>query len=189
VSDEPIYEVGEITFPDIITIFHPQVMTHGKSYTMPFYFGIKDNGIIIVNSKETIPLPAGQEAELKAKKVHFYYFSATQMALDVAGTDLATNMAIVGAISAITRLTTFEALEEAVKERFLGKGFVVSGGTASLDSVVEKKFAKKTELIAKNTAVIKAAWEYADSHGWSQKVGQEKPGKEVHHQGVGGAAN
>ena len=41
VSDEPIYEIGEITFPHIIIIFHPQVITHGKSYTMPFYFGLK----------------------------------------------------------------------------------------------------------------------------------------------------
>ena len=35
VSDEPIYEVGEITFPHILMIFHPQCITHGKSYTNP----------------------------------------------------------------------------------------------------------------------------------------------------------
>jgi pyruvate ferredoxin oxidoreductase gamma subunit len=34
VSDEAIYEIGEITFPHIIIIFHPQVITHGKSYTI-----------------------------------------------------------------------------------------------------------------------------------------------------------
>ena len=27
ISDEPIYEIGEITFPHIIMIFHPQVIT------------------------------------------------------------------------------------------------------------------------------------------------------------------
>jgi pyruvate ferredoxin oxidoreductase gamma subunit len=81
--------------------------------------------------------------------------------------DLATNMALMGAIGAITGLTTVAALEEAVKERFLGKGFVVSGGTAALDSVVERKFKKKQELIDKNVAVIQAGWNYAVDHGWA----------------------
>ena len=52
------------------------------------------------------------------------------------------------------------------KDRFLGKGFVVSGGTAALDSVVERKFKQKQELIDKNVAVIKAGWEYAEERGW-----------------------
>src|SRR5438132_11193836 len=74
-------------------------------------------------------------------------------------------MALMGAIGAITRLTTLEALGEAVKDRFLGKGFVVSGGTAALDSVVERKFKKKQELIDKNVAGMKAGWEYAEKNG------------------------
>ena len=82
--------------------------------------------------------------------------------------DLATNMALMGAIGAITGLTTMDALEQAVKDRFLGKGFVVSGGTAALDSVVERKFKKKQELIEKNMAVIKAGWDYAAEQGWDK---------------------
>jgi pyruvate ferredoxin oxidoreductase gamma subunit len=89
------------------------------------------------------------------------------MSLDVAGIDLATNMAMVGAIGAITGLTDLEACGTAVKDRFLGKGFVVSGGTAALDSVVERKFKKKAELIEKNLAVVKAAWDYAVEHKWT----------------------
>ena len=61
-----------------------------------------------------------------------------------------------------------EALAQAVKDRFLGKGFVVSGGTAALDSVVERKFKKKQDLIEKNLAVVQAAWEYAVEHDWVQ---------------------
>ncbi len=41
VSDQPIYEVGEVVYPNVIMIYHPQVITHGKSYTMPFYSGLK----------------------------------------------------------------------------------------------------------------------------------------------------
>ncbi len=58
-------------------------------------------------------------------------------------------------------------LDQAVKDRFLGKGFVVSGGTAALDSVVERKFKKKQELIDKNVAVMRAGWNYAVDHGWA----------------------
>ena len=75
-------------------------------------------------------------------------------------------MAIVGCISAITQLTNLAALDKAGKERFLGKGFVVSGGTAALDSVVERKFKHKQELMEKNMASVKAGWEYAMTKGW-----------------------
>jgi pyruvate ferredoxin oxidoreductase gamma subunit len=81
--------------------------------------------------------------------------------------DLATNMALMGCIGAITGLTNMLGLEQAVKDRFLGKGFVVSGGTAPLDSVVERKFKKKQELIDKNVAVMRAGWNYAVDHGWA----------------------
>ncbi len=166
IADDPIYEIGEIMFPHIITVFHPQVITHGKSYTNPFHYGIKENGIILVNSRETIPLPPEEQKDLDKIGVKTYTFPATLIAIETAGTDLATNMAIVGCISAITQLTNLEALDKAVKERFLGKGFVVSGGTAALDSVVERKFKHKQELMEKNMASVKAGWDYAMSHGW-----------------------
>ncbi len=46
----PIYDRGEVIYPDIVMIYHPQVITMGKSYTMPFYAGIKENGLVIINS-------------------------------------------------------------------------------------------------------------------------------------------
>ena len=166
VSDDPIYEIGEIMFPDIIIAFHPQVITHGKSYTMPFHYGIKENGLILVNSREPIPLPPDEQAALDKRGVKTYTFPATLMAIETAGTDLSTNMAIVGAISAITQLTNLEALAKAVEERFLGKGFVVSGGTAALDSAVERKFKHKKELMAKNTETVNVAWKFVMEKGW-----------------------
>jgi pyruvate ferredoxin oxidoreductase gamma subunit len=115
ISDDPIYEIGEIMFPHIITVFHPQVITHGKSYTNPFHYGIKDNGIILVNSREPIPLPPEEQKELDRRGVKTYTFPATLIAIETAGTDLATNMAIVGAISAITQLTNLQAIDKAVQ--------------------------------------------------------------------------
>ena len=170
VSDEPIYEVGEITFPHILMVFHPQCITHGKSYTNPFYFGLKKDGIVVINSEKPMTFEKEHEEELKGLNAKIYFLPATKLSLDVAGIDLATNMAMVGAVGAITGLTNMEALETAVKDRFLGKGFVVSGGTAALDSVVERKFKKKAELIGKNLGTVKAAWEYAEANGWASKT-------------------
>jgi pyruvate ferredoxin oxidoreductase gamma subunit len=168
VSDEPIYEIGEITFPHIIMIFHPQVITHGKSYTNPFYFGLKKEGVALINHDGPMRLEPDQARELEEIKARIFYLPATTLSLDVAGIDLATNMAMIGAMGAITGLTNMDALAQAVKDRFLGKGFVVSGGTAALDSVVERKFKKKQELIDKNLAVVKAAWDYAVDNGWAK---------------------
>lgn len=175
VSDEPIYEIGEITFPHIIIIFHPQVITHGKSYTNPFYYGLKDDGVALINSEGPMKLDKDQARELEERRARLYYLPATRISLEVAGMDLATNMALMGAIGCITGLTNMEALTQAVKDRFLGKGFVVSGGTAALDSVVERKFKKKQDLIDKNVAVMQAAWDYAQEHGWQAPAKTEAP--------------
>ena len=67
VSDEAIYEIGEITFPHIIIIFHPQVITHGKSYTMPFYFGLKEDGIALINNDGPMKLHKDQARELEER--------------------------------------------------------------------------------------------------------------------------
>ncbi|WP_373034101.1 2-oxoacid:acceptor oxidoreductase family protein, partial [Sulfurovum sp.] len=53
----PIYDRGEVIYPDIVMIFHPQVITMGKSYTMPFYAGIKENGLVIINSDRDLLTP------------------------------------------------------------------------------------------------------------------------------------
>jgi len=140
---------------------------------MPFYFGLKQDGVLLINHDGPMKLSPQETNELKERNAKLYYIPATQLSLKVAGLDLATNMALMGAIGAITRLSTLEALGEAVKERFLGKGFVVSGGTAALDSVVEKKFKQKQELIDKNIAVIKAGWDYADEHGWGDALSKK----------------
>lgn len=161
-STEPIYEVGEVVYPDIIMIFHPQVITHGKSYTMPFYMGLKPNSLIIINTDTDLLSDEDKRVltELNAKVVQF---DATGLALDIAGTELATNMAMMGMLLGITKLVNKDHIEAAVKERFLGKTFVSSGGTAMLDSAIEKKFKKKEQLLEKNMEVINKTFEMADS--------------------------
>ncbi len=168
ISEDAIYEIGEIIYPNVIVIFHTQVITHGKSYTMPFYTGLKENGVVIINSETVLELQADEEKELRDMNAQVYHIPASQLAIDFAGTELATNMAMVGAISAILGMPGPEAIEKSIRERFIGKGIVTSGGTAALDNVIEKKFAKKAVLVEKNNDVAKAARAFVVEKGWDR---------------------
>lgn len=167
-SDQPIYEVGEVVYPNVIMIYHPQVITHGKSYTMPFYSGLKENGIVIINTEVDI-LTDEDKKVLEDLNTQVIMYNATGLALEIAGTELATNMAMLGFFFGITKLVSFEHIEQAVRERFLGNTFVASGGTASLDSAIEKKFKRKVELLEKNMQVIKKAFEIVEKEGWTEE--------------------
>jgi len=160
-STEPIYEVGEVIYPDIIMIYHAQVVTHGKSYTMPFYTGLKPNSLIIINTDRDVLAPEDVEV-LRKLNATVVQFDATALAMKIAGTELATNMAMMGMVLGLTKLVNEENIEAAVRERFLGNSFVASGGTAALDSAIEKKFKKKEDLLAKNMEVINATFKMAD---------------------------
>ncbi|HHD77981.1 MAG TPA: ferredoxin oxidoreductase [Epsilonproteobacteria bacterium] len=161
-STKPIYEVGEVVYPDVILIYHSQVITHGKSYTMPFYTGLKPDSLVIINT-ETDVLEEEDIKVLNDLNAKVIQFNATGLAIDIAGTELATNMAMMGMILGMTKLVSEEQIEAAVRERFLGKSFVASGGTASLDSAIEKKFKKKEELLAKNMEVINKTFDMSSS--------------------------
>ncbi len=166
ISNEEIYEIGEIVYPNVLMIFSEQVITLGKSYTMPFYTGLKQDGIILINNKKPINFVPDEAREMEEKGAKVYYIPATEMANDVAKTELATNMAMCGAIAAIFGMPDMDSLEASVKDRFIGKGIVVSGGTAALDSVIERKFAKKAKLLEANMNTIKAAYQYAIDQKW-----------------------
>lgn len=160
-----IYDRGELVFPDVIEVFHPQVITMGKSYTMPFYSGIKENGVVVINSD--VPLLSDEDVQrLKDLNVAVFYIKGTQVALEVAGTELSTNMTMIGSVAGITKCVSLEALEGALQERF-GKKFVASGGTATLDEAIKKKFAKKEMLLKKNLETVVKSYEMASE--WAEK--------------------
>ena len=143
-----IYDRGELVYPDVIEVFHPQVITLGKGYTMPFYSGIKEGGVVVINSD--MPLLSDEDVKrLKDLDVAVFYIAGTQVALKVAGTELSTNMTMIGSVAGITKCVSLKGLEGALQERF-GKKFVASGGTATLDEAIKKKFAKKEMLLKKN---------------------------------------
>lgn len=160
-----IYDRGELVFPDVIEVFHPQVITMGKSYTMPFYSGIKESGVVVINSD--VPLLSDEDVKrLQDLNVSVFYIKGTQVALEVAGTELSTNMTMIGSVAGITKCVSLQGLEGALQERF-GKKFVASGGTATLDEAIKKKFAKKEMLLKKNLETVIRAYEMASE--WAEQ--------------------
>jgi pyruvate ferredoxin oxidoreductase gamma subunit len=158
----------------VIEVFHPQVITMGKSYTMPFYSGIKEGGVVIINSD--LQLLSDEDVKrLQDLNVAVLNIPGTQIALEIAGTELSTNMTMIGSVAGITKCVSLEALDLALQERF-GKKFVASGGTASLDEAIKKKFAKKEMLLEKNLATVKRAYEvgaeWAEKNNIELQVGQ-----------------
>lgn len=168
IGEERIYDRGELVYPDVIMVFHPQVITLQKSYTAPFYSGIKKDGLIIINSDSNLLTDEDKEM-LAGLNVRVYTFDATALALECAGTELSTNMAMIGAVSGITRVVTLEGLDQAIQDRF-GKKYVASGGTASLDEAIKKKFAKKEQLLKKNMDTIRKSYEVASAWAETQKL-------------------
>ena len=159
ISDEKIYERGEIIYTHIIMIFHPHVITLGKSYTMPFYDGLKKEGIVIINSEQPLQLSDGDREKLDSLKTKVYYTPATTIAMDTAKTYLSTNIAMLGALIGITGIVKFDTFKESLEERFGGKKFIASATTAALDDTVKSKFDKISQLIEKNMEAVKKAAE------------------------------
>jgi pyruvate ferredoxin oxidoreductase gamma subunit len=146
-------------------IFHPQVITMQKSYTAPFYSGIQQNGMIIINTPADLLNDEDRET-LADLNVKVFNHDATKLALEIGKTELSTNMAMVGACAGVTKIVSLESLDGALQERF-GKKFVASGGTASLDEAIKKKYKKKNDLIKANMDCITES--YSLSQEWAAK--------------------
>jgi pyruvate ferredoxin oxidoreductase gamma subunit len=165
IGTERIYDRGELVYPDVIMIFHPQVITMQKSYTAPFYDGIKENGLIIINTTDDL-LPDEDHKRLEDLNVAVLNHDATKLALEIGKTELSTNMAMIGACAGITKIVGLKALDAALQDRF-GKKYVASGGTATLDEAIKKKYAKKEMLLKANMDTIIKSYEMATE--WAEK--------------------
>lgn len=159
VGPEKIFDRGELVFPDVIMVFHPQVITMQKSYTAPFYSGIKEGGLIIINTNVDL-LTKEDHEYLEDLNVSVFECDATHLALEIGGTELSTNMAMIGACAGITKVVDLPALDKALQDRF-GKKYIASGGTATLDEAIKKKYAKKEQLLEANNNTMKKSYEIA----------------------------
>ena len=165
IGSERIYDRGELVYPNVIMIFHPQVITMQKSYTAPFYSGIKENGLVIINTSDDL-LSEEDHQRLEDLNVAVLNHDATKLALEIGKTELSTNMAMLGACAGVTKIVSLKALDGALQDRF-GKRYVASGGTATLDEAIKKKYAKKEMLLKANMDCITES--YKMSSDWAEK--------------------
>ena len=165
IGSERIYDRGELVYPDVIMVFHPQVITMQKSYTAPFYSGIKENGLVIINTSDDL-LSDEDHKRLEDINVAVLNHDATKLALEIGKTELSTNMAMIGACAGVTKVVSLEALDGALQDRF-GKRYVASGGTATLDEAIKKKYAKKEMLLKANMDCITES--HKMSSEWAEK--------------------
>ncbi len=158
ISDGEIWDTGEVLYPHVILIFHPDVILRGKSYTMPFFSGLRAGGVIVVNAERPIAFPPDEQRELAALGATVRFLPAIDLAREVGGTELAANMAMIGGLIGATGVVSLESVEAALTERFGGtRKFVASGTTAALDDEIRKQYDKTEKLIAANMAVLRAA--------------------------------
>ncbi|MBV1758275.1 MAG: 2-oxoacid:acceptor oxidoreductase family protein [Dethiosulfatibacter sp.] len=157
ISSEKIYERGEILSPNIIMVFHPHVITMGKCYTMPFFEGLQKDGKILINSDEPLDLSQEELNKLNQLDAKIYYVPATKIAADIGGTELSTNMAMLGGLMGITDLVSYGSIQVAITERFDGGNFVASATTAVLDNVLKSKYKEITQLVKSNMKVMEEA--------------------------------
>jgi len=161
IANRAIYDRGEVLYPNIIMVFSHQVISMGKSYTMPFYAGLQSKGLVVINSEAPL-LTSREQDGLQSLGATVIYVPATRLAVEHADTELATNMTMLGAICGLVDIVELDAVNEAVEERFSGKKrFIASGTTAALDEALKGKYREQSQMILKNTNAIRRAFEFS----------------------------
>jgi 2-oxoacid:acceptor oxidoreductase gamma subunit (pyruvate/2-ketoisovalerate family) len=128
ISTKPIRIHCAVYEPDIVVVLDPTLLK-----TVPVTSGIKENGVIIINSTEE---PAKVRKTLKTEKGKLWTIPATQIALKILGMPI-TNTAMLGTVARATELVSLDTVEIILKERF------------------------RPDLAEKNFAVIKEAYNEA----------------------------
>lgn len=106
IDDKPIIVYQQIYHPDIVVVLDSTLLG-----VVDVLKGLKKDGNVIINSKET-------SFKCAEGKVHF--IDAYPIAMKVIGKPFV-NTVILGAISRITKTVSIESLKKAIKQRFPGE--------------------------------------------------------------------
>ena len=128
ISNNPIRIHCAVYDPDIVVVLDPTLLK-----TVPITSGIKEDGVIIINSAED---PGNVRKILKTEKGKLWTIPATQIALRILGMPI-TNTAMLGSVARATNIVKLDSIEVTLKERF------------------------RPDLAEKNFAVIKEAYNEA----------------------------
>ena len=126
ISTEPIRIHCAVYDPDVVAVLDPTLLK-----TVPVADGLSEDGIIVINSKDS---PIEIKKLLNSDKGKVWTVSATEIAIKILGMPI-TNTAMLGAVAKVTGIVSLESVEKIVKERF------------------------RRDIAEKNFAVIKEAYE------------------------------
>lgn len=107
-SDRKILKRQHVYLPDYVIVLDPTLLE-----TEDVTHGLKDKGILIINSNKT----AKELGFTGKEKFKVYIFDITKEALEVIGKPFV-NIASLGAFCAITCLVSIKSLETAIEKRF-----------------------------------------------------------------------
>jgi pyruvate ferredoxin oxidoreductase gamma subunit len=109
-SQEPVRVRAEITEPDVVVVLDPGLLT-----IVNVVSGLKDNGLVIINTKKSFDEIASKlqlKAEARLAKV-----DATHIAREELGVTI-TNTTMVGALLKATGVVKLESVVEPLNKRF-----------------------------------------------------------------------
>jgi len=109
ISDKPINLHCAIYTPDVAVVLDPTLFK-----TVPVDEGLPEDGILIVNTRES-PTEVRKQLNLAGRKV--WTVPATDIAVKTLGKPV-TNTAMLGAVARASGIIDLESIEKAVKERF-----------------------------------------------------------------------
>ena len=108
ISDKEIRLRSQVAEPDYLLIVDPTLM---RGFDV--FFGLRENGIVLVNQKEETPPPS-------VNGVKVYSVPANDIAMEVIGRPLG-NTALLGGFAAGTGQIILDDLTTAIRQRFSGK--------------------------------------------------------------------
>lgn len=109
IDSKPINVRSQIYKPDIVLVLDASMFSAENVLD-----GLKDNGLLIVNSKKK-----PEELGIKGK-FRIYTVDANGISIEMAGKPIV-NTAILGAFAKVTSLVTLDSLKKAIEQRFEGE--------------------------------------------------------------------
>lgn len=108
ISDSFIRRKCAIYEPDILVVFDPTLFA-AENITK----GLKDNGIIIINTEKS-------KEEFKIDNAEIYTIDATSIAFEILGMDIV-NTSMLGAFAAFTKEVSKDSIVKAIEDHFSGE--------------------------------------------------------------------
>jgi 2-oxoacid:acceptor oxidoreductase gamma subunit (pyruvate/2-ketoisovalerate family) len=109
ISNEPVRIHCSVYNPDVVAVLDPTLLK-----TVPVAEGLNQDGVIIINSKDSL---VEIRKSLNSDKGKVWAAPATEIAIKILGMPI-TNTAMLGAVARVTGIVSLESLDRIIKERF-----------------------------------------------------------------------